>query len=179
MSERFRKPCPEEQTVLNSLQVRLLEPDELARCRQLLDQHHYLGSPKPVGERLYYVVTDAQGEWLGLLVWAAAAKHLRHRDRWIGWTDAQRERRLSLVVNNIRFLLLPGRTFPNLGTRALRLVLARLRRDWQRAYGHPVVVETFVEPDQFCGTVIRLTVGRTGKNRWLWTTSARLLCSTR
>ena len=41
-----------------------------------------------------------------------AAKHLRARDQWIGWTDAQREKRLSLVVNNIRFLLIPDKTFP-------------------------------------------------------------------
>ncbi len=154
MSEKFREPHPEEQTVLDSLQVRLLEPHELERCNRLLDEHHYLGRPHPVGERLYYVVTDPQEEWLALLIFAAAAKHLKHRDRWIGWTDAQRERRLSLVVNNLRFLLLPDKTFPNLGTRALRLVLARLSSDWQLAYGHPVVaVETFVDPDQFCGTV--------------------------
>ena len=154
MSEKFRMPRPEDKIVLDSLQVRLLEPHELERCNRLLDQHHYLGSPKPVGERLYYVVSDPQDQWLALLVFAAAAKHLKHRDRWIGWTDAQRERRLSLVVNNIRFLLLPERTFPNLGTRTLRRVLARLGNDWQVAYGHPVVVvETFVDPDQFCGTV--------------------------
>jgi predicted transposase YbfD/YdcC len=36
----------------------------------------------------------------------------------------------------------------------LRLVLARLSCDWQQSYGHPVlVVETFVDPEQFCGTV--------------------------
>jgi hypothetical protein len=154
VSQRFQKPSPEDQTVLDSLQARLAEPNELERSNQLLDQHHYLGSPKPVGERLYYVLSDAHGQWLGVLVFAAAAKHLKHRDRWIGWTDAQREGRLSLVVNNIRFLLLPEKTFPNLGTRALRLVLERLSSDWQARYGHPVVVvETFVDPDQFCGTV--------------------------
>ncbi len=154
MSERFRKPSPDQQTVLDSLQMRLVEPPELAHFNQLLDQYHYLGSPKPVGERLYYVVTDAQGHWMALLLFAAAAKHLKYRDRWIGWTDAQRERRLSLVVNNIRFLLLPDKTFPNLGTRALGLTLARLSSDWQARYGHPVVLtETFVDPDQFCGTV--------------------------
>jgi hypothetical protein len=61
---------------------------------------------------------------------------------------------LSLVANNIRFLLLPDRTFPNLGTRSLCLVLARLSQDWQARYGHPVlIVETFVDPEQFCGTV--------------------------
>jgi hypothetical protein len=154
MSDKFRKPSPEDQAVLDGLLVRLLEPHELEQSHQLLDRHHYLQSPKPVGERLYYVVTGPQGNWLALLVFAAAAKHLKHRDRWIGWTDSQRERRLSLVVNNLRFLLLPEQSFPNLGTRALRLVLARLSSDWQARYGHPVVVvETFVDPEQFCGTV--------------------------
>ena len=58
------------------------------------------------------------------------------------------------MANNIRFLLLPEQTFPNLGTRSLRLVLARLSQDWQARYGHPVlIVETFVDPEQFCGTV--------------------------
>jgi hypothetical protein len=154
MSEKFRRPGPEDQRVLEGLQARLLERHELERCNGLLEQHHYLGGVKPVGERLYYVVTDPQGEWLAMLVFAAAAKHLKYRDQWIGWTEAQRERRLSLVVNNVRFLLLPEKTFPNLGTRALRMVLARLSSDWQVAYDHPVlVVETFVDPDQFCGTV--------------------------
>jgi hypothetical protein len=144
----------DEQAKLASLEVRLVAKDELPRFEQLLDQYHYLKAPKPVGERLYYVVTDAQGQWLALLLFAAAAKHLKCRDQWIGWTDSQRERRLSLVVNNSRFLLLPDKTFPNLGTRSLRLVLERLSADWQTHYGHPVlVVETFVDPDQFCGTV--------------------------
>jgi hypothetical protein len=154
MSEHPRELRPQEQAVVERLQVRLLESAELKRCNELLGAHHYLGSVKPVGERLYYVVTDPQGEWLALLVFAAAAKHLKYRDRWIGWTDVQRERRLALVVNNVRFLLLPGKTFPNLGTRVLRMVLARLSDDWQQAYGHPVLlVETFVDPEQFSGTV--------------------------
>jgi len=99
-------------------------------------------------------VTDAQGQWRAVLIFAAAARHLRARDPWIGWTDAQREKRLALVVNNIRFLLLPGQTFPNLGTKSLRLALSRLSSDWQTQYGHPVlVVETFVDPESFCGAL--------------------------
>jgi hypothetical protein len=43
---------------------------------------------------------------------------------------------------------------PNLGSRVLRLTLERLPQDWQHHYGHPVeVVETFVDPEQFSGTV--------------------------
>ena len=154
LSKTSRRPAPDEQTLLDQVQVRLLEPAQLPRFNELLEAHHYLQSPQPFGERLYYVVTDAQGQWLALLLFSAAAQHLKLRERWIGWTSAQARRRLSLVVNHSRFLVLPDKTVPNLGSKALRLVLDRLSADWQARYGHPVlVVETFVDPDQFCGTV--------------------------
>ena len=147
-------PTPDEQTLLNGLQVRLVKPEELPRFHRLLRRLHYLKSLKPVGERLYYVVTDARGKWAALLVFNSASKHLKCREEWIGWTTEQARRRLSLVVNNSRFLVLPHCHVPNLGSKALRLVLDRLSDDWQARYGHPVlVVETFVDPDQFCGTV--------------------------
>lgn len=139
--------CPAE------IQVRLLSTKKAkARARRLLAKHHYLGEVRPVGEQLFYAITDAPGHWLGVSVFCAAARRLRARDRWIGWTEEQRRRRLPLVVNNCRFLLLPDRTFPNLGSRSLRLTLARLSADWQARYGHPVVlVETFVDPERFSG----------------------------
>src|SRR5438093_5318307 len=154
MHKPNRLPEPDQQTLLNECQVRLVEPKEMRRFNRLLDQHHYLKSIRPVGQRLCYVATDRQGQWLALLVFSAAAQHLKHRDRWIGWSPQQRDRRLALVANNSRFLLLPERTVPNLGSKVLGLVLERLGTDWQVRYGHPVlVVETFVDPEQFCGTV--------------------------
>ena len=148
-------PVQAEQALLNEVRLVLLtEPAEHRRFQRLLQQHHYLGALKPVGERLYYAAVDAQGRWVALLLFSAAARHLKHRDQWMGWTRAQRDRRLSLVVNNSRFLILPERSVPNLGSRVLRLSLDRLSDDWQARYGHPVlVVETFVDPEQFCGTV--------------------------
>jgi Domain of unknown function (DUF4338)/DDE_Tnp_1-associated len=154
MSNNHVRLSFEQQQLLDEVQVRLAEPQELPRLQSLLRRHHYLGAIRPVGERLYYVVVDKQGEWVAVLVFCAAAKYLRHRDKWIGWTSEQRRRRLALVVNNARFLLIPRRTVPNLGSRVLKLVLARLRADWQEQYGHPVqVAESFVDPEQFCGTV--------------------------
>jgi len=151
---KYRLPAPDEQTLLDQLQVRLVEPSELPRFHRLLHRLHYLKSLKPVGERLYYVATDARGEWLALLVFNGGAKHLKLREKWIGWTGAQARRRLSLVVNNSRFLLVPHKNVPNLGSKVLGLVLERLSDDWQARYGHRVlVVETFVDPEQFCGTV--------------------------
>jgi len=70
------------------------------------------------------------------------------------------------MANHVRFLLLPNRTVPNLGSVVLSRVLARLSADWQARYAHPVlVVETFVDPDHFQGTVYRASgwteLGRT------------------
>jgi hypothetical protein len=140
---------------LAEVQIQLLATAKSkARARRLLARDHYLGDVRAVGEQLFYAVADARGDWLGVLVFCAAARRLRARDQWIGWTEEQRRRRLPLVVNNCRFLLLPDKTFPNLGSRSLRLTLDRLSADWQARYGHPVVlVETFVDPEQFCGTV--------------------------
>jgi hypothetical protein len=99
-------------------------------------------------------VLDALGQWLGVLLFAAASRRLRHRDQWIGWSDEQRRRRLPLVVNNTRFLLLPGKTSPNLGSAVLSRVAARLSGDWMERHAHPVlVVETFVDPQLYRGTV--------------------------
>ena len=154
MNSGVTLPTVEQQQLLDGLQVRLLEPDELPRAQQLLDAHHYLGGLQPVGERLHYALIDAHGDWLGVLVFCAAARRLRPRDQWIGWSDEQRRRRLPLVVSNTRFLLLPDQTVPNLASKSLRLVLARLSDDWQARYGHPVLlVETFVDPARFAGTL--------------------------
>ena len=131
----------------------LAEPAQIPRINTLLDQHHYLGALRPVGQRLYYLARDAAGEWLAVLIFSAPAKHLKHRDAWIGWSNEQRRRRLSLVTNNSRYLLVPERSVPNLGSRVLRLTLDRLSADWQTHYGHPVeVVETFVDPERYRGT---------------------------
>jgi len=150
--QQFTLPGP---VSLADLQIRLLtEPSDQRRLQSLLQEHHYLGKIKPVGERMLYAALDASGRWRAVLVFSAAAKHLRARDQWIGWTRSQRDRRLSLVANNSRFLILPKAHQPNLGSRVLRLTLDRLASDWQARYGHPVlVVETFVDPEQFQGTV--------------------------
>jgi hypothetical protein len=162
---------PEEPAVLlRVLQVQVLDTVELrGRAQALLAAHHYLGAVQAVGEQVHYAVSDAQGEWVAVLIFAAAAWHLRPRDAWIGWSDEQRRCRLALVVNNVRFLLLPKRTVPNLGSAVLSRVLARLSEDWQARYEHPVLlVETFVDPERFQGTVYRASgwteLGRTKGN---------------
>jgi len=146
-----------EQRIVDTVQVRPVRTSaERNRCLRLLGRHHYLGALQAVGEQMFYVAQGPGGGWRGVLVFCSAARHLRPRDRWIGWTSEQRRRRLGLVANNARFLILPGFHAPNLATRVLRLTLDRISEDWQRQYGHPLaLVETFVDPEQFQGTVYR------------------------
>ena len=154
MTKLARLPDEQQQEVLNQARVNLATREQLPRIDELLDQHHYLGTLRPVGERLYYIATDAADNWLAILVFNAAANHLKHRDEWIGWSSEQLRRRRSLITNNSRFLVLSEGDIPNLGSRVLRLTLDRLSQDWQEQYGHPIlVVETFVDPEKFCGTV--------------------------
>ena len=107
------------------------------------------------------------GTWVSLLGWHAGSFKVGARDRWIGWTREQQFRRLRLVANNTRFLVLPGCRTPNLASRVLGLSLRRLSRDMQDQTGHPVLLaETFVDPSRFAGTCYRAAnwqeIGKTG-----------------
>lgn len=156
MKPYIRMPSAEEQTLVDHIQVRPIRASERVRFMRLLRKHHYLGDLQPVGEQVLYVAVSPNGGWRGLMVFCAAAKHLRHREQWIGWTNEQRRRRLGMVVNNARFLILPKYHVPNLATRILRLTCQRLSADWQERYGHPLaVVEGFVDPEQFQGTIYK------------------------
>ena len=154
-SSRFRIPALSEQHVLDNVQLHLLAPAdtlERERFRELMEQHHYLKSDILVGEQLRYVA-EVDGRWVALLSWSAAANHLKDREQWLGWNISQRRRRLALVANNSRYLILPGPDCPNLASRVLALCCDRLADDWQRAYGHPVLVaESFVDSQLFRGT---------------------------
>jgi hypothetical protein len=117
---------------------------------------------------------DANGRLLACLLFGSAAWKCAVRDQYIGWTREQRERRLHLITNNTRFLILPWVRVPHLASWILGQVLGRLWDDWQGKYGHGIaLVETFVECNRFAGTSykaanwIRLgaTTGRSRQDR--------------
>lgn len=119
---RFRTPSLTQQQLLTGVEVRLLGDDEAerSRFRELMSTHHYLKSDTLVGEQLRYVA-HVDGQWVALLSWSAAAYHLKDREAWIGWDVQQRRRRLALLANNARFLILPKIDCPNLASRMLAL----------------------------------------------------------
>jgi hypothetical protein len=141
-----------QQNILDGVSVRLIQPQERERFDQLLIEQHYLHSAQLVGEQLRYVA-EYQDQWMALLSWNAAAFNLKDREMWIGWSRQQKQRRLPLVVNNSRFLILGQEPLPNLASRVMKLCLERLVKDWQQAYGHEVLVaESFVDGQLFRGT---------------------------
>ena len=71
------------------------------------------------------------------------------------WSRLQYDR-LKLIINNSRFLILPDWHISNLGSRILPLCQRCPDSDWQKVFGHPVVLlETFVDPKRFLGIVYK------------------------
>ena len=132
--------------------VRPIIANERSAWDILMAEHHYLGFRSLVGESIRYVA-EIHGRWVALLGWCAAALKCRPRDTWVGWPQVIQWQRLHLIVNNARFLILPGIHIPNLASRILSLNLKRLARDWEHIYGHPVLLaETFVDSSRYAGT---------------------------
>jgi len=141
--------------ILCRVVVRPVTPNEVPRWKALVRRHHYLGDCL-VGKTLLHVA-EVDGHWVALLGWSSPALKVGVRDRWLGWTPRQRQRRLTFVAQNARFaLLLSKQAVPNLASRVLAQSVRRLASDWQAVHGQPVVLaETFVDPRHFAGTCYR------------------------
>ncbi len=151
-----RRERREHTTAVNSsrLQISVVtQPEDVKRYDHLLDDEHYLGKTRPVGNFLRQVAVF-NGEWVGLLAWGAASYRLKDRDEWIGWTNAQRAERLKLVVQNRRFLLLGEKgAHPNRASQVLGASLRCLNDQWTEHFGYaPLLAETFTDIEQFEGT---------------------------
>ena len=146
-------PCVEQ--LDGALVVRPISDSERLWWRACMDRYHYLGNCHMVGESLRYVALVGT-EPVALLGWAAAALHNKPRDEYLGWDVETRTRNLSMVVGNVRFLILPWIRVKNLASRVLGGNLRRLSSDWQQRFGHGLwLAETFVDAQRFKGTCYR------------------------
>ncbi len=121
--------------------------------RGLVQQYHYLGYRRAVGEHLEYLAMS-KGQPLACLGWCSAPRHIGCRDRYLGWIQEQRIKNLSRVVINTRFLILPWVSIPHLASHLLGINARRISQDWEKIYHHEVIwLETFVDPERgFKGT---------------------------
>jgi hypothetical protein len=123
--------------------------------RDLLGAYHYLSYRQPAGASLGYLAfwkdRPLACARFGPCAWKVAA-----RDQFIGWTSEQRRLGLKGLVNNDRFLILPWVRAPHLASFLLGRISRRLAQDWQKVYGHSIVLaETFVDSERFEGTCYR------------------------
>ncbi len=130
-------------------------PEDRERWKAYLQTYHYLGYKHPFGASLgYFIVSEPLQQELGCFVFTASASWaLAPRDQWIGWDKKHREKLLSLILSNDRFLIFPWVKVSHLASHALSLVTSRIGDDWVRVHGYrPVLIETFVDPTRYSGT---------------------------
>jgi Druantia protein DruA len=138
---------------LDFLQVRRTKDEPLVQA--LLEQHHYLGYVRPVGEHLKYLVS-ARGRPIACFCWSSAPRHLGPRDRFIGWKPRARRAHIHYVAYQPRYLIMPWVRVPHLASHLLGIMTRRLSHDWEQMYAHPVyLAETFVDPELYRGTCYR------------------------
>lgn len=139
-----------------------------------LREYHYLGCNRPVGSHLLYLVEDAHQRDLAVHLVGAAAWQCAPRDRYIGWSTAQRRVGLPRVANHSRFLIFPWVKTPQLASHLLGELTRRLAGDWRAQHGWELeLVESFVETVRFAGTAYQAanwqqvgwTTGRTRQEK--------------
>jgi hypothetical protein len=153
------------------LELVLVEGEtESRRWREKVERYHYLGCRVPFGANLRYWVRSRDRE-LACLLWNSPAWKMQARDACIGWSEAQRQYNLQQIVNNGRFLILPGVSVKGLASKILALSARQVPGDWEKHYRcRPVLLETLVDAARFGGTCYRaanwIPVGQTtGRGR--------------
>jgi hypothetical protein len=126
-------------------------------AHQMLDEEHLLGAGREAGDRLCQFILE-EDDIVAVLIWCAAAWHLKDRDKMIGWDPVTRSQRLKLVVQLRRFLVLEKTRRPNLASQCLGLGLRELGSHWLAAHGYrPLMAESFSDPESHHGTIYKAT----------------------
>lgn len=122
---------------------------------ELVQRYHYLGHKQLLGKRLKYLAF-IENSPVAALSWSAPAKKLDARDRFIGWSNELRLKSLFHIAGNSRFVIFPWAQIKNFGSYILGMNLRRLQKDWTEKYHEDLLlVETFVDPSFFQGTVYK------------------------
>ena len=134
---------------LRAVALDLVDGDAERRMWQaMIATHHPQGWARAPGGQLRYWLCSSLHGRLGGIGFCGASWHQRARDDFVGWSTDARIANLSLLINNHRFLLLPGVRVHVLASRVLILAAARAVADWQAAYRvRPVMVYSYVGPE--------------------------------
>ena len=124
----------------------------------LLERYHYLGAKLGGAPHLLRYLFGVEERLLGVIGFGPAAWKLAARDQFLGWepNGPGKQEALKLIVNNLRFLILPWVRCANLASQVLSRCTRQLPQDFNARYGYaPVLLETFVERERFLGSCYR------------------------
>jgi hypothetical protein len=83
---------------------------------------------------------------------------LQARDETVGWDAVARSKRLKLVVQLRRFLVLEATRRPNLASQCLGAGMRQLVSQWEVQHVYqPLLAESFSDPEPHAGTVYKAT----------------------
>jgi len=121
---------------------------ERADIESVLSRCHPLGTKKAIGRRLAYAA-HIDDEWVAVLLFDTAVDRNKYRAAEIGWTPNIEVKNREYIACNSRFAILPlYQNVPNLASKVLGLVAARISEDWKQHYKIPLLaLETYVDPD--------------------------------
>jgi hypothetical protein len=169
---------------LGPLRIELVRRREgEALFAQLLQEHHYLGYRRPVGEHLKYLVQAGERP-LACLAWSSAPLKLDLRDHFVGAPKEAYRHHLNQIAYNSRYLILPWVKVPHLASHILGRIARRISADWQELYHHPLqLLESFVDTERFQGTCYRAanwrclgrSQGKGTKSKWYQSCSVKEL----
>ena len=141
---------------LGPLEVRLVRRSEgESLFNSLLNQYHYLGFSRPVGEHLKYLVW-ARERPVACMAWNSGPLKLKLRDEFVESPRLAYSHNLPLIAYNSRYLIAPWVQVPHLASHLLGRIARRISADWQELYHHPVhLLESFVDIQRFKGACYR------------------------
>ncbi len=190
-AQHTRRTSPPGQAIVGRLEALTPVRLDLVQGRErvklwneYLDRYHYLGYRKPFGCTLRYFIGSERG-LLGCALVAGAARSIKARDEWIGWSRQRCRQNLPWVINNTRFLIFPWVEVRHLASHVLGQLARYVRADWRRRWGYePLLMETFVDPAEYPGTCYRaagwIELGRTSgqglrRRGCVYTTTPKLI----
>ena len=105
--------------MVGEVEVRPVRAGERRRWDALMAEHHYSGFRQFAGRGVRHVA-GWRGYWLAFFGWQSGAFKCAPRDRRVGWRRSVHFRRLHLIGNSTRFLVLPEASgIANLASRSL------------------------------------------------------------
>ena len=141
---------------LGTLEIRMVRRTEgESLFNYLVNQYHYLGFSRPVGEHLKYLVLWGERP-IACMAWNSGPLKLNLRDEFVGAPRKAYAHNLHLIAYNSRYLIVPWVKVPHLASHLLGRIARRISADWQELYHHPIhLLESFVDIERFKGTCYR------------------------